>query len=216
MKIKWRLLTTLVLVTAAFFYLKVRKSEDFESIIKAKLIDLVQKGSNGLYILSIRELEIDVLQSTATVRGVTIKPDSISMKVLDEHEQLSDDIFSIQISTLHIKGLSPTDFINTSSFDLKQIRVDSANIVVTHRKRNYNTKDTSSFYSRIAPNKESYALQMLLLNKVELHIINNNKAGTKSSFKNLSIQLADIKINETTMNDSTRFFVCQRCKPIPR
>jgi len=99
MKIKWRLLTTLVLVTAAFFYLKVRKSEDFESIIKAKLIDLVQKGSNGLYILSIRELEIDVLQSTATVRGVTIKPDSISMKVLDEHEQLSDDIFSIQIST---------------------------------------------------------------------------------------------------------------------
>jgi len=101
--------------------------------------------------------------------------------------------------------LSPTDFINTSSFDLKQIRVDSANIVVTHRKRNYNTKDTSSFYSRIAPNKESYALQMLLLNKVELHIINNNKAGTKSSFKNLSIQLADIKINETTMNDSTRF-----------
>jgi hypothetical protein len=127
------------------------------------------------------------------------------MKVLDEQKQLSDDIFSIQISTLHIDGLSPTDFINTSSFDLKQIRVDSANIVVTHQKRNYNTKDTSSFYSRIAPNQESYALQMLLLNKVDLHIVNKVKAGTTADFKNVSIQLASIKIDKSTLNDSTRF-----------
>jgi hypothetical protein len=205
MKIKWILFTTVVLGIAAFFYLKLRKSEDFEHIIKAKLIDLVQRGSNGLYVLSIRDLEIDILQSTATVRGLTIKPDSISMKVLDEQKQLSDDIFSIQVSTLHIDGLSPTDFINTSSFDLKQIRVDSANIVVTHRKRKYNTKDSSSFYSRIAPNQESYALQMLLLNKVDLHIVNKDKAGTIAAFKNVRIQLASIKIDKTTLNDSTRF-----------
>lgn len=205
MKIKWILLSAIILGAAAFFYLRFRKSGDFEPMIKAKLIDLVHKGSNGLYALSIEDLEIDVLNSSTTVLGVSIKPDTVRMKVLQEQALLPDDIFSIQISKLYIDGLSPTDFINSSTFDLKQIKVDSPIIIVTHQKRNYNIKDTSSFYSRIAPNQEAYSLKSLMLNNADLRIVNKDKGGTTSSFKNLSIFLDDIKIDESTIRDSTRF-----------
>lgn len=205
MKIKWILLSALILGAAAFFYLKFRKSGDFEPMIKAKLIDLVHKGSNGLYSLNIDDLEIDVLNSSTTVLGVSIKPDTSRMRVLGEQAMLPDDIFSIEISTLYIDGLSPTDFINSSTLDLKQIKVDSPIIIVTHQKRNYNTKDTGSFYSRIAPNQEAYSLKSLVLNNADLRIVNKDKGGTTSNFKNLSIYLDDIQINESTIRDSTLF-----------
>lgn len=205
MKIKWILLSAFVLGAAAFFYLKFRKSGDFEPMIKAKLIDLVHKGSNGLYALHIDDLEIDVLNSSTTVLGVSIKPDTSRMRVLQEQAMLPDDIFSIEIATLYIDGLSPSDFINSSTLDLKQIKVDSPIIIVTHQKRNYNTKDTSSFYSRIAPNQEAYSLKSLMLNNADLRVVNKDKGGTTSNFKNLSIYLDDIKIDESTVRDSTRF-----------
>ena len=205
MKIKWILLTTLVLGAALFFYLKFRKSSDFEPLIKGKLVNLVHKASNGLYVLTIDDLEMDVLQATTTLIGVSIKTDSIRMKVLDEHSQLPDDIFNVEITKMYIDGLSPLDFINANIFDLQQIRVDSPNILVTHEKRNYNKKDTSNFYSRIAPNQESYAVKLLLLNNSNVRIVNKDRTGITSTFKNMSVHLADIKIDKGTINDSTRF-----------
>ena len=52
-----------VLVVTGFFYLKFRKSKDFEPLIKSKLQQLVKDGSNGLYALEIEKIEVDVINS---------------------------------------------------------------------------------------------------------------------------------------------------------
>lgn len=79
MKLKWILLIFVAIASTVFLYLGLRKSTDFEPLIKAKLVSLVSKAFNGLYKLQIGKIEIDVLQATATVGDVTLLPDTVSI-----------------------------------------------------------------------------------------------------------------------------------------
>ena len=66
---KWWITAAVLIVIAvgAWIYLKYRKSDDFEPLIKAKLQKAVKDGSNGLYALETGKIEIDIVNSTVVV-----------------------------------------------------------------------------------------------------------------------------------------------------
>ncbi len=72
-----------ILLMGGLIYLKHRKSTDFESLIKAKLQQLVKEGSNGLYVLKMEKIEVDILKSKVVVHDASLLIDSARLKVLD-------------------------------------------------------------------------------------------------------------------------------------
>ena len=76
-----------IVFCGVFFYLKSRKSEDFEPLIKAKLQQLVNDGSDGLYVLDLDSVEVDVLNSRATVHNVRLSVDTAKLKVLSSEAE---------------------------------------------------------------------------------------------------------------------------------
>jgi len=205
-KLKWSILILAVIAGAAFLYLRYRKSNDFDGLIKEKLTSLVHKASNGLYKLSMEDIEIDLLKSTITANNVLLVHDSIRMLVLDKYQELPDDIFKVTLKKLVIKGISPQDFINSNNIKLSQIMMDSPDVVITHQKRNYNRKDTGSVYNRIATKNETYELKNLLLQNIRLSYKNVDKKNQLTVLQNLTAVLDDIKIDATTARDTSRFF----------
>lgn len=205
-KLKWIILILAVIAVAAFLYLRYRKSNDFDGLVKEKLTSLVHKASNGLYKLSMEDIEIDLLKSTITANNVLLVHDSIRMLVLDKNQELPDDIFKVTLKKLVIKGISPQDFINSNNIKLSQIMMDSPDVVITHQKRNYNRKDTGSVYNRIATKNETYELKNLLLQNIRLSYKNVDKKNQLTVLQNLTAVLDDIKIDATTARDTSRFF----------
>jgi hypothetical protein len=208
MKGKWLALTGLVLLIAGaaiYFYLRFRKSDDFEGLIKTKIASLVNKGSDGLYIIGMDDIEIDILNSSVIAQNVILKPDSARMKILDELKMLPDEIYNISVKAVAIKGISPEDFINTKNISLKQVFMDAPDVIITHKKRPYSIKDTGNLYSRISGINESYELKNLTLQNINLTYKDLSKNGQVSTFQNLTAVLNDIKIDKETSTDSSRF-----------
>ena len=58
-----------IITIGIFIYMKVRKSKDFEPLIKAKLQQVVKEASGSLYILNLDKIEIDVVGSTLKVHN---------------------------------------------------------------------------------------------------------------------------------------------------
>jgi hypothetical protein len=205
MKLKWIVLVFAIIAGAVFLYLALRKSTDFEPLIKTKLKDLVAKASNGLYKLEVEKIEIDVLNSSATALNVTLIPDSAVIVLHEQSKSLPDNLYNISLKALHITGLSPQDLIDGKNIDLNELVLDSPQIVITHKKRNYNVEDSGSFYERIAPQQQSYVIRNLLLNNIQLTYKNQNKNNQVSKFQNVNARFTDVKIDSFTVKDSTRF-----------
>ncbi len=214
MKLKWIIVVLCGLAMAVFLYLFFRKSADFEPLIKDKLMQLVAKASDGLYILKVDRIEIDVLHSSVTAVNVSLTPDSARMLVLDSNYLLPNDIFSGTLNSLLITGISAKDFIGAKDIILTEIFMDNPDITITHKKRNYNRPDTGNFYSRIAPGNESYALKMLSLQNIRLTHINLDKKNQVSRLKNLTALFMDIKIDSSTVRDSTRFLFANEAEMV--
>ncbi len=206
MKLKWILALVAVIGVSVYFYLKFRKSNDFEVPIKEKLAKLVHKASEGLYSLSVEDIEIDLLKSTITAYNVKLSPDSVRQIVLDKYSKLPNDILTITVKKILIKGISPTDLLNSKNISLTDVIIDSPDVLITHQKRKYNSKDTTSFYDKIADKNETYSIGNLVLDRIRLTHKNVDKDNKLTILYNLTAVLTDIKIDDKTAKDSTRFF----------
>ena len=71
---------------------------DLRPAIIAKLQQLVKDGSDGLYKLSIEEIQPHVLKSQLDMLNAAIIPDTVSIKKLDSAHKLTDDVFKISFS----------------------------------------------------------------------------------------------------------------------
>ena len=117
---------------------KAKSILDLRPAIIAKLQQVVKDGSNGLYILSVQKLDIDVLASKVDAVNASISIDTAAMLQLDKQKKLPDDIFKIKFSSLHIDGLGVQDLINKKQVSITALYCNNPVIEVFHKRQPYN------------------------------------------------------------------------------
>ncbi len=206
MKKRWIVLIVLgCIAIGAYLYLRIRKTDDFEPQVKAKLAEMVSAASNGLYQLDMEHIEIDVTAGAVIAKNITLLPDSARMLELEKIKELPNDIFTVHLGKLDLEGLSPLELINGKNISLEHLVLDSPEIKITRTNRRFEKKDTNDIYQKLAPKNQTYSIGELLLRNIRLTLVNADKNKSTSSFKNLSASLKDIQIDSTTRSDRTRF-----------
>jgi hypothetical protein len=191
----------------SFFYLKYRKSTDFEPLIKAKLQQLVKDGSNGLYNLEIGKIEIDVLNSRATVHNVKLLIDSARLKVLDAAGTSPVDAYTISLSDIVIDGFNVDDVLTKKNINLDVLNIKDPDVEIYHpvNKNNQFSKDTSTLYSRIAKSLGHFYIKHLVISNMNFVYHNIAHQEKLTAFKNISMKFNDLEIDSLTQFDTTRF-----------
>lgn len=207
MKGKWIALTiVLAIIAAVFLYLKIRKSDDFEPQIKEKLARLVSEASDGLYKLDINKIEIDITAGSVTAKNILLSPDSTRMSQLLKAGKLGNNTYTISLKKLDLEGLSPSVLIDQKNISLDKLVLESPEIEIIHTERSKEVKDTGNMYEKMKIKDQSFSVKELYLKNIQLTVNDKLKKNRKvSSFKNLSAYFTDIKIDSSTVNDSTRF-----------
>jgi len=195
----------LALCAVVYLYLGIRKTKDVEPLIKAKLAQLVNDASNGLYQLDVEHIEIDVTAASLVAKNVLLSVDSSRMLELEKSGQLENDTYEISLQEINLRGLSAMELLNGKNIDLASLTIDSPHIRIIHKTRVPTVKDTGNLYDKLSAHHQSYSIGNLLLNNIQLLLINLDNNTTVSSLKNVSASFTDIKIDSTTKNDSTRF-----------
>ncbi len=196
-----------ILIAGGFFYLKIRKSKDFEPLIKAKLQQLVKDGSNGLYVLSIDKIEVDVVGSKVRVHNAQLLIDSARLKVLDAQGKAPVDVYKMSLSDLVITGIGVGDLLKKKDIDLDALNINNPTVEIFHpvSKNNKVSKDTSTLYSRIAKSVGHFYLKNLSITNMNFLYHNVEQQEKLTAFKNISMKFKDVEIDSTTQYDTTRF-----------
>jgi hypothetical protein len=219
----------LLIIIGGYLYLRygILKTKDFKpdtskqktivdlrpSII-AKLQQIVKDGSNGLYVLSINELDPHVLSSKLDISNAAIKIDTAAMHHLDSLHLLPDDIFTFHFSKLHIDGIGIDDVLHKGRIEIAGIQVTSPMIDVYHKKRLYNEAkreqtDSLTLYERIKGQFKKIDIKKIDVTNATYtnHDIVKKKIA---KFTAVSILVNDLLIDSTTKNDRSRFLFAKR------
>jgi hypothetical protein len=189
---------------------KAKNILDLRPEIIAKLQQVVRDGSNGLYVLSIEKLNIDILASALDAENATINIDTIAMRQLDKLGELPDDIFKIKFATLHISGLVINDLINRKTITINEIDCTQPIITVFHQPRVYNEKlrkaeDTLSFYKKIQGSINSIVIAKINIGRGTFLNYDLQVKSKVTKFNVVSIIMKDLLVDSTTQYDNNRF-----------
>jgi len=198
-----------ILIIGGYFYLKIRKSKDFEPLIKAKLQQLVRDASDSLYVLNIDKIEVDVVGAKLKVHNATLSIDSSRLSFLLASGRAPEDIFKASLSDLDIDGLDISDLLNKKDIDLNTLALNNPTLEIYHPVNKRDTiiiNDTTTLYSRIQKSLGHFSLKQLSVSN--MNFIDHNLQQEKeklTTFKNVSLKFNDIEIDSTTQFDTTRF-----------
>jgi len=189
---------------------KAKNIIDLTPAIIAKLQQVVKDGSDGLYVLSIEKLNIDVLASKFDAVNVSIAVDTTAMLRLDQLKKLPDDIFKIKFASLHVDGMGINDLIDQKHIVIDTISCNSPLIEVYHKSQPYNqairkASDTLSLYRRIKGQTKSIVIGKINIGKGTFIDHNGDKKTDVTQFNVVSIIMKDLLIDSTTQYDNNRF-----------
>jgi len=214
------LITISVYIYIRYHFLKARSFKpdnskaknilDLRPAVIAKLQQVVKDGSNGLYVLSIEKLNIDVLGSTLDAVNANITIDTAAMLRLDKLRKLPDDIFKIKFATLHVDGFGIGNLINKKYITINQIYCNQPVIEVFHKSQPYNeverkVSDTLSLYRKIEGQVKSIIIGKINIGKGTFINYNVGKKTNVTQFNVVSIIMKDLLIDSTTEYDNNRF-----------
>jgi len=218
------LASILIVVIGGFIYLKyyLLKAKDFKpdeskarnildlrpSII-AKLQQLVKDGSNGLYVLSIEELNPDIIASTLDASDVNLRIDSAVMRSLDIQKKLPDDIFNIHFDSLHIDGIGLQDLLHKHSIDITRANIGGPYIEIYHKARAYNQtirdhNDIMSLYQKIKGQMNSIGIGHINVDKGTLIMYDGSHPKNVTKLHLINIHVNDLLVDSSTQFDASR------------
>lgn len=210
------LLGLLIFSGGIYYYLKFKKLDDFNPIIKEKLQTLVHEGSAGLYRLEFDSLQADVINSTLVLSNVRLIPDTVLAAKLDSAGKRPADIFNISIASIAIDGININDFSSGKQVDLNSININGPSLEIFHKNNkaiNFE-KDTASIqtlYQRISTHLNRLSVKRLSINNMYVfhHTFINSKKEKQSIFNKVNIQFDKILVDSLTQYDSTRFLYAE-------
>jgi hypothetical protein len=190
---------------AAAATLPAESSLDLRPKLIQKLQELVKKGSDGLYNLSVHEVNPDLLKSTVGISHALLVPDTAVMKSLEASGRLPDQVFKIKSDSIWIDGLGLKDLLNKDVIDVKTIHIISPTIEIFSRKKSGDKKNESgTLYQRLMQDMKHIGIGSIVIDN-GIFAIQQAGKKTATKFNEISIKLSDVLIDSTTQYDRNRF-----------
>ncbi|MEP6595522.1 MAG: hypothetical protein ABJA71_06225 [Ginsengibacter sp.] len=190
---------------------------DLRPAIIAKLQQLVKDGSDGLYKLSIEKIQPHVLISELDMVNASIIPDTASIKKLDSAHKLTDDVFKISFSFLHLEGIDIDNLLSGDHVPLKEVSIKDPVIEVYHQKRWYNKEkrienDSVTLYKKIMKKFKSISINSIQMTAGTFINHNLSKKNNTIRFNHVIVKMQNILIDSSTQFDKKRFLFAKQAE----
>ncbi|MFL5808453.1 MAG: hypothetical protein ACJ749_02970 [Flavisolibacter sp.] len=182
--------------------------------LRPKLIkriqQLVKKGSNGLYNLSIHEIAPDIINSELNVSGFLLSPDTTAWKELRRTQKLPASVFKITAKNVQIKGIGIKDLLEKDKIDLKTIFISNPVIDVYQQSSSPSEKESGNLYDRLGKQIKHFAVNSITISNGT--VITHSAENKISRFNDINIHLSDILVDSTTRYDKSRFLFAKEAE----
>ncbi|KIC93477.1 hypothetical protein [Flavihumibacter solisilvae] len=200
--------------TAVYFVArKYVESPDLARQLKERLVQLVAEKSNGLYQLSIGEINIDADNTSAVLKDIRLQTDSVLLGQLIENRVSPAVVYDFSLDNLIIKNVDILSFLNENSARLKTITVSGGKLVIRRLGRGKDSVAVASeprheVLKSVRRSLREVRIDTVHINDIDFRYVNLKKQEQK--LKKLHIDLYSIAIDSTALHDSTRIFFAKQ------
>lgn len=179
---------------------------DLRPLFINRLKQLVAKTSNDVYDLSVGDMKIDILASTASFQNVVLKPDKKRADSLNRLGLAPAEIFSFSFENLQVEGVNFDDAITSKTMDYKRVKLTNP-VFEIFRRANDTKEVTENFTQRFLKEMQKLSVQSLVVEGGKIIIHNKTKSTV---LKDVNINMKDILIDSATRTDPTRFLFAKK------
>ncbi|RYF84823.1 MAG: hypothetical protein EON98_08165 [Chitinophagaceae bacterium] len=176
---------------------------DLRPLFINRMQQVLRKSSNGLYDLSIGDLELDVLASTITLKDVAVKRNERAEEALRKQNDLPENLIEASFKSLVIDGVNLDDAITSKTMDYRMVKLVNPVIHVYKGQKQPTKKSTEDFSQRFLKEMEKLSIKNLVIENGT--IVAHGKASKTNRLNDVDIHMTDILLDSNTREDQQRF-----------
>ncbi|MDN3586620.1 hypothetical protein QWY86_08090 [Pedobacter aquatilis] len=195
----------LILAFAAMFI-----SARWKPILTEKIKDGVYKGSNHLYKIDFKSINLNVITGSLALRDVTLTPDTLVFDSLKTLKLAPAHTFELKLKKLQVTRVSLLTAYFKKRVDVNEILLDKPSINMIFNKvpkKPDTAKVEKTLYEQISKSLKSIRVHSVKIVDANFDYINKSGAKkTKNSIKHLDINVKDFLLDSLSGNDTSRFY----------
>ena len=185
-------------------------SARWKPILTEKIKEGVYNGSNHLYSIDFKSINLNVITGSMAIRDVTLKPDTLVFDTLKKQNLAPAHTFEIKLKKLQITRTGILTAYFRKRLDINEILLDRPSINVIFNKvpkKTDTAKAKKSLYEQISKTFKSARVHHIKIVDADFDYINKSTAvKTKNSIKHLDIDVNDFLLDSLSGRDTTRFY----------
>ncbi|MCC8408425.1 hypothetical protein LJ707_05750 [Mucilaginibacter sp. UR6-1] len=214
-KHKWQrvtvyaLLVVAVLVVGAALIL----NHYLKPMLQDKLRSSIRESSDSLYIADFTEAEINLLQGKIVIDNATLKVDTAVYHAKKKAGGAPNNLYSLKVKQVMLTGVKALKFYFSKKIDVGRVILIEPEIDMSYEANNTEdkpAKDNRTIWQRISKSLRSIRVGEIVLDGLKFrHIDYSHKRPLLTEISQVNLHAADLFIDSTTQNDTSRFFYCR-------
>lgn len=185
-------------------------SARWKPMLSEKIKAGVYNGSDHLYTIDFKSINLNVITGSLALRDVTLKANPSVYDRLKKKSLAPAHVFDIKLKKLQITRASILTAYFKKRLDINAIILDKPSIHVTFNKVPKPVKDNKeekSLYEQISKTFKSARVHAIKINDADFSYINSGAPKkTRNAIKHLDINVEDFLLDSLSKDDSSRFY----------
>jgi hypothetical protein len=209
--LKW-LIGVCLLLIVVFSIVSRYYSEKLEPVITREIKDLVTTATDSLYQVNFSKVKTNIFTGNASMFDVEIIPDTLVLKHLTAKGEAPNNIYTIRLKKLSIRGFHPIMLFKEKKLHVDQLLFDNPSIIMSNRQLRFNEdrlpNSRLSPYAYISRYLAELSVKTIRFKDARFKYVNHNFASPiTDSLVNLNITLKDWLIDSTSSADPKRMYL---------
>ena len=182
----------------------------WKPMLTEKIKQGVYNGSNHLYKIDFKSINLNIITGSLALRDVTLTPDTLVFDSLKIKKLAPAHTFELKLKKLQITGVGILTAYFKKQVNVREIRLDkpSINMIFNKVQKKPDTAtEEKSLYEQIS--KTFKSIHVNAVNIVDADFDYINKSGSKkikNSIKHLDITVNDFLLDSLSGRDTSRFY----------
>jgi len=206
--LKWTgltVLTVLVLLTGVSVYF----SKNWKPELEKKITEAVNKGSQGLYQVSVKDLHLNILTGSISADSIWLRPDTVMLNALLDKKVAPTHLFEIRLAKLQLRRLSLLRIWRKKEIDLNDIILNKPSINMTYyagQHRPQTETKPKSLHELLSGTLHAVRIKAMRIADADFDYISGATGKKLNSVHKLNLTVRDFLLDEHSDDDTTRFY----------
>jgi len=181
----------------------------WKPLLLKKIKEVVYNGSNHLYHIDIKDIQMNLLTGSVTVDSILLAPDTGVYNIRKKAGTAPTHLFQIKLEKLQLRRINILTVYFKKKIEMNDIILEHPSINMIYNKvekKPDTSTDKRSLYQRISKTLKSVHINGIKIENADFDYVSGQTGMILNSVKRLNLHIKDFLLDAHSDEDTTRFY----------